>query len=321
MLIVIFFPEHANELYIIWFKVESLEEVKKAIHVGVDAIIIQGREAGGHDALISLLPKVVDLVRDRDIPLIAVGGILDARGYVSTLALGAQGICLGTRFLATEESHAHPAYKRKVVEYDATEYADVSGCARWPDAPHLVLHTPFFNDCKYIPADQNEAGQPVIGRAIIHDRKIEIRGLAGTVPNATTTGDIESVVVYAGQSVGLILWNERDVLCSIPACSCETKKEIACYVETQKTMKFLMGLNDSYATVRSNTFPLEPLPTVSKAYSLVLYHERQTTPPKILGHISSAHFRDGRVTPLIFVVNEKRLLRLNKVVLQKATKS
>ncbi|XP_048446046.1 uncharacterized protein LOC125479925 [Pyrus x bretschneideri] len=71
------------------------------------------------------------------------------------------------------------------------------------------------------------------------------------------------------------LWDERDVLCAIPACSCETKKEIASYVETQKTMKFLMGLNDSYATVRSNTLLLEPLPTVNKAYSLVLRHERQ----------------------------------------------
>ncbi|XP_028957774.1 uncharacterized protein [Malus domestica] len=189
-------------------QVGSLEEAKKAIHAGVDAIIVQGHEAGGHvigqDALISLLPKVVDLVGDRDIPLIAAGGIVDARGYVAALALGAQGICLGTRFLATEESHAHPAYKRKVVEYDATEYTDVFGRARWPDAPHRVLHTPFFNDCKYIPADQNEAGQPVIGCAIIHDREIEIHRLAGVVPNATTTGDIESMVMYAGQSVGLI---------------------------------------------------------------------------------------------------------------------
>ncbi|KAL6276449.1 hypothetical protein ACE6H2_020050 [Prunus campanulata] len=71
------------------------------------------------------------------------------------------------------------------------------------------------------------------------------------------------------------LWDERDVLCSIPACSCATKKEITSYVDTQKTMKFLMGLNDSYSTVRSNTLLLEPLPTVNKAYSLVLRHERQ----------------------------------------------
>ncbi|CAL2267225.1 unnamed protein product [Prunus armeniaca] len=71
------------------------------------------------------------------------------------------------------------------------------------------------------------------------------------------------------------LWDERDALCSIPACSCGTTKKIASYIETQKTMKFLMGLNDSYATVRSNTLLLEPLPTVNKAYSLVLRHERQ----------------------------------------------
>lgn len=50
------------------------------------------------DALISLLPKVVDLVGDRDITVIAAGGIVDARGYVAALALGAQGVCLGTRF-------------------------------------------------------------------------------------------------------------------------------------------------------------------------------------------------------------------------------
>ncbi|KAM1751879.1 hypothetical protein ACFX11_009942 [Malus domestica] len=71
------------------------------------------------------------------------------------------------------------------------------------------------------------------------------------------------------------LWDERDALCSIPACRCEMKKEIASYVETQKTMKFLMGLNDSYATVRSNTILLEPLPTINKAYALVLRHEKQ----------------------------------------------
>ncbi|KAM2604917.1 hypothetical protein TB2_033780 [Malus domestica] len=70
------------------------------------------------------------------------------------------------------------------------------------------------------------------------------------------------------------LWDERDVLCSIPACNCGTKKEITSYVETQKTMNFLMGLNDSCVTVRSNTLLLNPLPTVNKAYALVIRHER-----------------------------------------------
>ncbi|KAM2007810.1 hypothetical protein FF1_002765 [Malus domestica] len=74
-------------------------------------------------------------------------------------------------------------------------------------APHRVLHIPFFNDCKSIPADQNEAGQHCHRRSIIHDREIEICRLGSTVPNATTTGDIESMVMYGGQSVGLIKEN------------------------------------------------------------------------------------------------------------------
>jgi len=71
------------------------------------------------------------------------------------------------------------------------------------------------------------------------------------------------------------LWDEHDVLCSIPACSCGTTKEINSYVETQKTMKFLIGLNESYTTVYNNTLLLDPLPTVNKAYSLIIRHEKQ----------------------------------------------
>ncbi|KAG4168313.1 hypothetical protein ERO13_A12G015600v2 [Gossypium hirsutum] len=189
-------------------QVGSLEEAKNAINVGVDAIIVQGREAGGHvigqEGLISLLPRVVDLVGDHGIPVIAAGGIVDARGYVAALALGAKGICMGTRFLATHESYAHPTYKLKLIEYDKTEYTDVFGRARWPGAPHRVLQTPFFCDWKCLSAQENETNQPIIGRTIIHGVEREIRRFAGTVPNPTTTGDIESMVMYAGQSVGLI---------------------------------------------------------------------------------------------------------------------
>lgn len=189
-------------------QVGSFEEAKRVADAGVDAIIVQGREAGGHiigqDALITLLPRVADLVRDRDIPVIAAGGIVDERGYVAALALGAQGVCLGTRFLATEESFAHPTYKRKLVELEATEYTDVFGRARWPGAPHRVLRTNFFKDWRTLPSHENESNQPVIGRSTIHSMEKEIRRFAGTIPNATTTGDIESMVMYAGQGVGLI---------------------------------------------------------------------------------------------------------------------
>uniref|UniRef100_A0A166GMA6 Uncharacterized protein n=1 Tax=Daucus carota subsp. sativus TaxID=79200 RepID=A0A166GMA6_DAUCS len=182
-------------------QVGSFEEAKKAAAVGVDAIIVQGREAGGHvmgqDSLISLVPRVVDLVHGKDIPIIAAGGIVDARGYVAALALGAQGVCLGTSF-------AHPTYKRKLVELEATEYTEVFGRARWPGAPQRVLKTPFFMDWRDLPSNENESNQPIIGRSTIHGIEKEIRRFAGTVPNVTTTGDIESMVMYAGQGVGLI---------------------------------------------------------------------------------------------------------------------
>ena len=71
------------------------------------------------------------------------------------------------------------------------------------------------------------------------------------------------------------LWDEWDVLCNLPTCTCGSIKEIQAYLDIQKTMKFLMGLNDSFAGVRSNTLLQDPLPTVNKAYSLVLRHEKQ----------------------------------------------
>ncbi|KAL8141792.1 hypothetical protein V2J09_014824 [Rumex salicifolius] len=189
-------------------QVGSVEGAAKAIDVGVDAIIVQGLEAGGHvigqDGLITLLPRVVDLVGSKGTPVIAAGGIVDARGCVAALTLGAQGVCMGTRFLATEESNAHPTYKEKLIEYEKTEYTDVFGRARWPRAPQRVLYTPFFDAWKSLPENMNESDQPVIGRSKIHGEEREIRRFAGTVPNKTTTGELENMVMYAGQGVGLI---------------------------------------------------------------------------------------------------------------------
>ncbi|GMH03015.1 hypothetical protein Nepgr_004854 [Nepenthes gracilis] len=190
-------------------QVGSVDAAEKAINAGVDAIIVQGHEAGGHvigqDAIMTLVPRVTDLVGDRDIPVIAAGGVMDARGYVAALALGAQGVCLGTRFLATEESYAHPTYKKKLVELDKTEHTDVFGRARWPGAPQRALLTPFFSDWRFLlPDRETELSQPIIGRSTIHGMEKEIRRFAGTVPNRTTTGDIESMAMYAGQGVGLV---------------------------------------------------------------------------------------------------------------------
>jgi len=97
--------------------VASVRHAKGAERHGVDAVIAEGYEAGGHNGFdelptMVLVPQVVDAV---NIPVIAAGGIADARGFVAALALGAEGVQMGTRFVATRECLAHPAFKEMIV--------------------------------------------------------------------------------------------------------------------------------------------------------------------------------------------------------------
>ncbi|MBI4301392.1 MAG: nitronate monooxygenase [Chloroflexi bacterium] len=103
--------------------VASVRHAKKAEAEGVDAVIAEGYEAGGHNGLdelptMVLLPQVVDAVF---IPVVAAGGIADARGVVAALALGAEGVQMGTRFVATTECLAHPRFKEAVVRASDTD--------------------------------------------------------------------------------------------------------------------------------------------------------------------------------------------------------
>jgi enoyl-[acyl-carrier protein] reductase II len=85
----------------------------------VDVVIAQGHEAGGHTGRIAglvLIPAVVDAVAPR--PVLAAGGMADGRGVAAALALGAQGVWMGTRFIATPESYCHDNYKKRVVALD-----------------------------------------------------------------------------------------------------------------------------------------------------------------------------------------------------------
>jgi len=98
--------------------IPSVKHALKAEEVGCDAVVGEGVEAGGHNGInetttISLIPQLVDALK---IPVIAAGGIADGRGILAALALGAEGVQIGTRFAATVESSAHENYKRKVVE-------------------------------------------------------------------------------------------------------------------------------------------------------------------------------------------------------------
>ncbi len=98
--------------------VASVKHALKAEEAGVDAVVAEGFEAGGHDgideiAALALVPQVADAV---SIPVIAAGGIVDGRQMLAALVLGAEGVQMGTRFAATVESSAHDRYKKAIVE-------------------------------------------------------------------------------------------------------------------------------------------------------------------------------------------------------------
>jgi len=95
--------------------VASVALAKRLERQGVDALVAEGMESGGHIgdvATMPLIPQVVDAV---DIPVIAAGGIADGRGLVAALALGAQGIQMGTRFICTTECTVHENYKKAIL--------------------------------------------------------------------------------------------------------------------------------------------------------------------------------------------------------------
>ncbi|HEX2172524.1 MAG TPA: nitronate monooxygenase [Dehalococcoidia bacterium] len=190
-------------------QVGSVEAAQRSARAGVDAIIAQGVEAGGHIAgtvtTLALVPRVVDAVAPT--PVIAAGGIVDARGLVAALALGAEGVVLGTRLLATPEAAAHPIYKQKVLE--ATEEETVRTTlfgGGWPNAPHRVLRTPFVEQwlSQEARGSEQRPDEPVIGETSFGGQRIPVQRFMGLPATAEATGDIESMALLAGQGVGLV---------------------------------------------------------------------------------------------------------------------
>jgi enoyl-[acyl-carrier protein] reductase II len=96
--------------------VSNVEMAQRLEKSGADAVVAEGMEAGGHigdTTTMSLVPQVVDSV---SIPVVAAGGIADGRGLVAALALGAQGIQMGTRFICSQECAAHPAFEAEILK-------------------------------------------------------------------------------------------------------------------------------------------------------------------------------------------------------------
>ncbi|KAI3914424.1 hypothetical protein MKW92_032622 [Papaver armeniacum] len=201
---------HKHDVKVI-HQVGSVKAAERAIAAGVDCIVAQGSEAGGHVvgtvSLTALVPRIVDAVGDRKIVVVAAGSIADARGYVAALALGAQGIAVGTRFIATKEAYAHEYYKQKLVDCneEQTDRTDLYERFYWK-ADVRCLRTPFYEQWKNAPDFvQNDNHQPIVGKTSFFKKEaVNLRRFSGQVMNCTTEGNLEDMVLYAGQGVGLV---------------------------------------------------------------------------------------------------------------------
>ncbi len=168
--------------------VASVALARRLERTGVDAVIAEGLESGGHVGEVTtmtLVPQVADAVK---LPVIAAGGIGDARGVIAAFALGAEGIQIGTRFVASQECTAHPDYKDAVIK--AKERSTVvTGLAG--GHPVRVLDNKLAKEF----AALDRRGAP--------PEEFDRLG-AGKLKAAAVDGDIENGSVMIGQVAGMI---------------------------------------------------------------------------------------------------------------------
>jgi nitronate monooxygenase len=180
------------------WQVGSREEARAAEQSGCDLVIAQGIEAGGHVrgqiGLLTLLSEVLDVVQ---VPVVAAGGIGTARAMAGALAAGADAVRVGTRFVAATESHAHPQWVRALLDARPEDTVLTQAFSvMWPNAPHRVLRS-----C--VEAAEAFEGE-VVGEMLHAGTEMQIPKLSVPGPNRQTSGSIEAMALYAGQSVGAV---------------------------------------------------------------------------------------------------------------------
>jgi NAD(P)H-dependent flavin oxidoreductase YrpB (nitropropane dioxygenase family) len=203
-------PAHAAGVMVA-IQVGSPAAARDAAAAGVDLVIAQGIEAGGHVAartgLFVNLPRIVDAVSP--LPVVASGGIADGRGLAAALMLGAAGVSLGTRFVASDEAFVREDYKQRVVAAgdESTIYTEDLFDVFWPDVPHRTLKARTY-------AEWDAAGRPPAGERP-HEgepigtnrspfREVEIPRYASFMPTPWFEGDVDLGPMWAGESAALV---------------------------------------------------------------------------------------------------------------------
>lgn len=188
---------HAGGALACW-QVGSAEEARAAQDAGCDFIVAQGVEAGGHvRGRIGLLPLLDHVLSAVSVPVVAAGGIGTARTMAAALASGADAVRVGTRFVAATESAAHPLYKDALVGAGAEDTVLTEAFSvMWAGAPHRVLRS-----C--VDAAQGFQGE-LVGETEAGGVKLSLPRFGVPTPTRLTTGKIEAMALYAGESVGAV---------------------------------------------------------------------------------------------------------------------
>ena len=174
--------------------VPTVSDAIKAAEAGADVIVAQGTDGGGHIGLIGtivIVPQVVQAVAP--VPVVAAGGISDGRGLAAMLALGAEGVLMGTRFLATNEAPLHDAIKQVIVTSDGTDtivtdVGDILMGNDWPGA--------------YARVARNRLVERWLGRP--NEVRRHREELLADMVIARKNGVVDEALVYYGQGAGLI---------------------------------------------------------------------------------------------------------------------
>jgi nitronate monooxygenase len=191
---------HEGGALVNW-QVGSVAEAQAAVRAGADMVSAQGVEAGGHcrgdTPLLPLLCEVLDAV---DVPVLAAGGIADARGVAAALAAGASGVRMGTRFIATDESAAHPDYVAAILAAGAnsTRITDAfDNCPLCATSPRARVLISAIDAVEAIDAE-------VVGTMPSADGEMPVPRRSWIPPTRGMSGHIGAMCMYAGESVALV---------------------------------------------------------------------------------------------------------------------
>lgn len=188
---------HAGGALAGW-QVGSVEEARRAADAGCDLVVAQGAEAGGHvRGTVALLPLLAGVLDAVSVPVVAAGGIASARSMAAALAAGASAVRIGTCFLATPESGAHPDYVAALLAAGAEDTVLTTAFSvGWPDAPHRVLAVAV--------AAAEAFDRETVGTLQVNGESQPLPRFGARTPSREVSGAIEAMALYAGEGVGQV---------------------------------------------------------------------------------------------------------------------